>query len=127
AQPTVARRNAEMAGSITSEGAMDRNRVIGVAALALAGALLFAAAAPAAAQNEDALRTFFEGKRVTLKIDMPATVMGVDIRPGTARPLDYKEYGDRIKSTGTAIRAGESVIVTLVHVKSDLIEFQLAG
>ena len=103
----------------------------GVSGLALAGALLLGLAAPATAQSdariEDALRTSFEGKRVTLKIDMPATVAGVDIRPGTARPLDYKVYGDRIKSSGTAIRAGESVIVTLVHVKSDLIEFQLAG
>jgi hypothetical protein len=95
--------------------------------IVMAGVWLFGLAAPAAAQNEGALRAYFEGKRVTLRIDMPATVSGVDIRPGTARPLDYKVYGDRIKSTGTAIKAGESVLVTLVHVKDDLIEFQLAG
>jgi hypothetical protein len=108
---------------------MSRGRRVetGVAMAALAGALIFGLAAPAAAQNEDALRAYFEGKRVTLKIDMPATVYGVDIRPGTARPLDYKVYGDRIKSAGAAIKAGDSVLVTLVHVKDDLIEFQLAG
>lgn len=105
---------------------MSRKRGVGEV-FTLAGALLLGLAVPAAAQNEEALRSFFEGRRVTLKIDMPATSAGVDIRPETARPLDYKVYGDRIKSSGTAIRAGESVLVTLVHVKKDLIEFQLAG
>src|SRR6185295_3360928 len=75
----------------------------------------------------EVLRTFFEGKRVRLKIDMPGTSDGVDVMAGERRPLDYKEYGDRIKSNGVAIRAGDSVIVTLVKVKKDLIEFQLAG
>jgi hypothetical protein len=41
--------------------------------------------------------------------------------------LDYKEYGDRLKRYGVAIRAGDSVTVTLVKMKKDLIEVQLAG
>jgi hypothetical protein len=89
--------------------------------------LLLSAAMPAMGQNEAALRSFFEGKRVALKIDMPATSDGVDIRVGTEVPLDYKIYGKRLAETGTAIRAGESSLVTTVHVKKDLIEFQLGG
>src|SRR5438105_4036503 len=89
--------------------------------------LLLFAAPPAVAQNEAELRSFFEGKRVTLKIDMPATSDGVDIRVGAEVPIDYKIYGKRLAETGAAIRAGESSIVTTIHVKKDLIEFQLGG
>jgi hypothetical protein len=86
-----------------------------------------ALAAPAAAQNEDTLRIFFEGRRVTVKIDMPGTSDGIDVRLDATRAIDYKRYGDRLKSCGIAIRAGESAVVTLVKVKKDLIEFQLGG
>ena len=92
-----------------------------------AAGCLMALAAPAFAQNEGALRTFFEGKRVTVKIDMPGTSDGIDVRADTPRAIDYKRYGDRLKTYGTAIRAGESTVVTLVKVKKDLIEFQLGG
>ena len=88
---------------------------------------LLTIATPAAAQDEEALRAAFEGKRVTLRIDMPGTSDGVDVQGDSRRALDYKEYGDRLKRYGTAIRAGESVTVTLVKVKKDLIELQLAG
>ena len=86
-------------------------------------------AAPAAAQNERTLREFFEGKRVTLKIDMPGTSDGVDVRvdtPGRSA-IDYREYGDRLKEHGIAIHSGDSSIVTLVKMKRDLIEFQIGG
>ncbi len=92
-----------------------------------ATAMLLALAGPAAAQNEAALRSFFEGKRVTVKIDMPGTSDGIDVQLDAGRAIDYKRYGDRLKSYGTAIRAGDSVTVTMVKVKKDLIEFQLAG
>jgi hypothetical protein len=88
---------------------------------------LLALAAPAVAQDYEALRAAFEGKRVTLRIDMPGTSDGVDVQGDAKRALDFKEYGDRLKRYGTAIRAGESVTVTLVKLKKDLIEFQLAG
>jgi hypothetical protein len=90
-------------------------------------AMLLAPAAPAAAQNEDALRSFFEGKHVTVKIDMPGTSDGIDVHLDANRSIDYKRYGERLKDYGTAIRAGDSAIVTLVKVKKDLIEFQLSG
>lgn len=94
---------------------------------ALAAVLVVAIAAPAPAQNEQALRAFFEGRRVTLKIDMPGSSDGVDVHVDASRALDYREYGDRLKEYGTAIRSGDAAVVTLVKLKKDLIEVQLGG
>jgi hypothetical protein len=88
---------------------------------------LAALAPPAAAQSEAALKGRYEGRMVTVKLDMPATENGVDVYPGTERPLDYAQYATRLKRDGTAIRAGERVMVTKVKVKGKLIEFQLGG
>lgn len=82
---------------------------------------------PAAAQSEAVLRDYFEGRSVTLKQPMPGTEEGVDIFPGTSRPLDYPRYAKRLKEHGTAIRSGESAIVTKIKVKSKHIEFQVDG
>jgi hypothetical protein len=88
---------------------------------------LFLGAAPLPAQSEAALRQHFEGKMVTMKLAMPGTEYGVDIYPLAEPPLDYPRYADRLKDYGTAIRSGESVMITKVKVKSKLIEFQLGG
>jgi len=95
--------------------------------VAIAAALCVAGAAPAAAQNEATLKSFFEGKRVTVKIDMPGTSDGVDVRGDARQAIDYPRYRDSLKRYGTAIRSGDSITVTLVKVKKDLIEFQLGG
>jgi hypothetical protein len=84
-------------------------------------------ARPAAAQSEAALKSFFEGKRVTLRMDMPGSSDGVDVRADASRAIDFKGYSNDLKRYGAAIRAGDSVTVTLVKMKKDLIEFQLAG
>jgi hypothetical protein len=86
-----------------------------------------AAATPAFAQNESSLKSFFEGRRVTVTIDMPGTSDGVDIEADARQPVDYPKYRDNLKRYGTALRAGEAVTVTLVKMKKDLIEFQLGG
>jgi hypothetical protein len=80
-----------------------------------------------AAQSEAALKDYFEGRTVTPRLAMPGTENGVDIYPGSARPLDYARYADRLKDYGTSIKAGEPVTVTKIKVKSRLIEFQLGG
>jgi hypothetical protein len=86
------------------------------------------AAAPAYAQQGEAeLRDFFEGKSVRVKMDMPATQLGIDVHADARRPIDLTEYSRRVKNNGIAIRNGESVLVTRVRVKDKLIEFQLAG
>lgn len=97
--------------------------------MAAAGAMVATVtlASPARAQTEEALKRAFEGKTVTVKIDMPASSVGIDVFADAAKPIDYKAYGDRIKSYGTSIRSAESPIVTLVRVKEKIIEFQLGG
>jgi hypothetical protein len=79
------------------------------------------------AQSEAALRDYFEGRTVIVKIAMPGTENGVDIYPGTTKPLDYPKHADRLKDYGTAIKSGSQALVTKVKLKSDHIEFQLDG
>ncbi len=82
----------------------------------------------ASAQNENALRAAFEGKVVTIKIDMPATARGVEVFPQQTMPVNFREVADRIKDHGVAVKMGQQVMVTKVVVKRDShIEFQLAG
>jgi len=47
------------------------------------------------AQSEAALKEYFEGRMVTPKLAMPGTEDGVDVYPGSARPLDYSRYASR--------------------------------
>ncbi len=84
-------------------------------------------AALATAQDEATLKRRFEGKNVVVKMDMPATKDGVDVRYGRTSPIDFNEYSRRIRDAGVALRSGESVMVTQVKVKSNLVEFQLGG
>jgi len=95
--------------------------------VAIVAALCAAGAAPAAAQNEGALRAAFEGKRVTVKIDMPGTSDGVDVQADAREAVNFPRYRDNLKRYGVALHSGEPVTVTLVKVKKDLIEFQLGG
>lgn len=90
-------------------------------------AVVVALAAPAAAQNEEALRSSFEGRRVTVRIDMPGSSDGIDVRADARAAINSQRYRDDLRRYGTSIRSGDSVVVTLVKVKKDLIEFQLGG
>lgn len=94
--------------------------------LALAAVLLLATR-PLSGQTETVLKEYFEGRMVSPKLAMPGTEDGVDVYPGSPRPLDYSRYANRLKEYGTAIRAGEPVTVTKVRMKSKHIEFQLGG
>jgi hypothetical protein len=98
-----------------------------VAISALACLFVLTLASPVSAQDERALKQFFEGKMVKVKIDMPATQQGIDVHPEYSPPIDFDHYASRIKSYGTAIRNGDEVMVTKIKVKGDHIEFQLGG
>ena len=97
--------------------------------LLLAGAVVLVSviARPAHAQDEAHLRKALEGKRITLKMDMPATSEGVDVFPGTNRPVDYEKVGKRLKKEGIALKDGDAARITRVKVKDNLIEVQLNG
>lgn len=90
-------------------------------------ALLSLAAAPALAQDENALRNAFMGRQVAIRVDMPASHKGVDLRFDRSVPFDLKENGDRIREHDAALVAGDVIPVTYIKVKDDLIEFHLGG
>ena len=88
----------------------------------------FLVALPLQAQNEAVLRQAFEGKIVSVKIDMPATQRGVDVYPLDQMPVNFREVAERLKDNSTALKIGQQVMVTKVLVKGNShIEFQLGG
>jgi hypothetical protein len=90
-------------------------------------ALLILGITPLQAQSEAALRSYFEGRTVRLRIDMPGSEQGVDVYPDSRHPVDFPRHASRLKSFGTAVRRGDEVQITKLKVKNDLIEFQLGG
>ena len=82
---------------------------------------------PSLEQAETQLRSFFEGKSVHVKIEMPGSAEGVDVYPDSERPIDFPRHASRLKRFGTAVRRGDEVLITKVKVKRDLIEVQLGG
>jgi hypothetical protein len=96
--------------------------------ISLCAALAFSsAAAPAHAQDAAAIQSFFSGKQVVVKIDMPGSQKGVDLRFNKPSPMDWKEYGGRVKQFGVSIRQGDVARVTSIVFKKDMMEFQLDG
>ena len=77
--------------------------------LAIVLATLFAFSISAGAQA--ALQNAFLGKEVEVKIDMPATQQGVDLNFSSGQPLDWRQYSQRIKQFGIALRKGEAALV----------------
>jgi hypothetical protein len=73
------------------------------------------------------LSNYFTGKEVVLKIDMPGSQQGVDLRFNNDNPMNWKEYSNRLKSNGVAIHKGDTARITGFVVKNDRIEFQLDG
>jgi hypothetical protein len=73
------------------------------------------------------LASYFLGKEVLVKIDMPASQQGIDLRYNKDVPMNWKEYSGRLKKFGVSIRKGDTARVTAVVVKDDRIEFQLDG
>ena len=96
-------------------------RALGFVALALS------IATAASARDESGLRQYFEGKTVVVKIDMPGSSTGVNLHPLAAPPIDFRKVATDLKQYGTGVHAGESIMVTKVHVKGHHIEFQLGG
>jgi hypothetical protein len=90
-------------------------------------AVSFSALCWSAQSGQAALQSYFVGRQVRLKIDMPGTARGVDLRVDAGDPMDWKQYSSRLKESGPAIRGGDRATVTTIVVKKNLIEFQLDG
>lgn len=98
--------------------------------LAVLAAVAMVAAARLGADDdaaERALKQFFEGRSVTVRMDMPASSSGIDVYPEREYPLEFSKVADRIRASGLAVREGDRITVTRIKVKDDLIEFQLGG
>jgi hypothetical protein len=95
--------------------------------IAMSLLLIYSAMSLAAQSGPSSLESYFNGKQVRLKIDMPGTQQGVDLKYGNGTPMDWKQYSSRVKKFGAAIRKGDNATVTTIVVKKDMIEFQLDG
>jgi hypothetical protein len=95
--------------------------------LLLSVALVLVTVVSASAQTESRLKSYFEGMRVEVKIDMPATKDGINVYPERDQSVDFNRYGDLLKDNGIAVREGDRIMITKVKVKDKHIEFQLGG
>lgn len=95
--------------------------------LLLSVAVIFTFATFASAQSENDLKNFFEGKRVEVKIDMPASKDGINVYPERERQIDYGKYAQSLKTYGTSLLEGDRIMITKIKVKDKHIEFQLGG
>lgn len=94
----------------------------------IAFAIAVFCALPVMGQSDaPSLENYFTGKEVLIKIDMPGSQKGIDLKFNKSAPMDWKDYSSRIKSFGISIRKGDVARVTQVVVKKDMIEFQLDG
>ncbi len=64
---------------------------------------------------------------MVVKLDMPASQIGVDVYPNEPMPVDFRKLAQNLKTNGTGVHAGQSIMVTKVHIKKKHIEFQLGG
>jgi len=76
-------------------------------------------------QTAGDLRKSLTGKRVTLRIDIPAND-GVNVYPERSQSLDYSEYADRLKEASTTIKRGEVATITDLCVDHKKIEVEFA-
>jgi hypothetical protein len=87
--------------------------------------ILLATTLSVSAQSETDLKNYFQGKSVTVRIDMPATSDGVNVYPERSQSLDYNEYNQRLARNGASIQRGHTATVSKVRVKGNHIEVQL--
>lgn len=85
--------------------------------------IIIGTALAASAQTEGDLKKYFEGKTVTMRIDMPH-IKSVNVYPEREQPLNYGEYANRIQMSGTSVNRGDSVKIRKVKVKDNSIEVE---
>ena len=95
--------------------------------LLMSAVVILTFAAFVSAQTENDLKNYFEGKRVEVKIDMPATKDGINIYPEKERSFDFSRYRQSLKTYGTSLLEGDRIMITKIKVKDKHIEFQLGG
>ncbi len=81
----------------------------------------------AESQSESFLKEKYEGERVEVLIEMPASSEGIDIYADHSRKMDFEDYSSRIKKYGIGLYPGDVIMITKIKKKAKHIEFQLAG
>jgi hypothetical protein len=82
-------------------------------------------AAPALADEDDAIRAAFEGRVVAPRIALPASKSGVNVYPERVPPLNLGEVEQDMYRNGVGVAPGQRVVVTRIKAKGKHIEFQL--
>lgn len=95
--------------------------------LLIVSAIVLSLSAAVFGQTEADLKRYFEGRRVVVKLDMPATKDGINVHPEKAQAVDYNRYGNLLKNYGVGVREGDRIMITKIKVKDKHIEFQLGG
>ncbi len=90
-------------------------------------ALTLIVATPAFGQDQATLKKAFEGREVTVLMDLPASHKGIDLHLQREPELDYADYAYRTRTYGIALRKEDRVMITMVKVNKKNIEFHLGG
>jgi hypothetical protein len=91
---------------------------------------LFGSVLAASAQDtgEFALKQFFEGRTVVVKMDMPGTKSGVDLYPDNPKKLfDYNKHLRRLRDFGVSIPNGSETVITKIEFDGKTVEVHLDG
>lgn len=91
------------------------------------GLMLASVPVAAKAQTEAVLKEHFEGRYVAPNLDMPGDSNGIDLKPGEDSLTNDFQIGQDIQRDGVAIRKGQRVKITAIHVKKDHVEVHLDG
>ncbi|MBX3292975.1 MAG: hypothetical protein KF881_08800 [Acidobacteria bacterium] len=84
--------------------------------------------APAQETGELALKRYFEGRKVVVKIDMPGTRSGVDLHPDDPKKtFDFNKHLRRLRDFGTSIPNGAETMITKIEFDGKTIEVHLDG
>lgn len=96
----------------------------------LFGVLLFGPVLSASGQDtgELALKRFFEGRTVVVKMDMPGTKSGVDLYPDNPKKMfDYNKHLRRLRDFGVSIGNGAETMITKIEFDGKTVEVHLDG
>jgi hypothetical protein len=93
------------------------------------GLVLLSCGAPFSVGQTDVtpLETYFTGRMVLVKVDMPGSEKGIDLKFNKPEPMDWNDTSSRDRTFGVAIHKGEVARITKFKLKDDMIEFQLNG
>lgn len=72
-------------------------------------------------QDLNSIQKELEDQVISLKIDMPASDVGIDLLANSEVPLDEKVYTSRIREYGVSVFKGDTITITKVEQKNQSI------